>query len=295
MKKSLVRWRLLVSVIVLLALNFLSVPASAGYRTSFQSYEIKISEPARSGQSYEGEMPVEGTSGLERVWFCVRGPNGELETYPAGVNERRFQLSIPLRFGPGDYTIWAGDNATSFDGSIRFKATNKLEEDIRYSSPSAYIDSNNQDVVALANQLAKPEASEMKKLQAIYGWVTKNITYDYQAYLSGQSQLTPASETINSKKGVCTNYAFVVAALSRASGLQARVVYGDAKNSNRWSSQKHAWNEVMVGGRWVAVDATWDAGYIGNGSFVPSPTTEFFNPDANAFALTHLASSYTLH
>lgn len=296
MKKSLVRRTLIVSLITLSVLNFLIPTASAWLRTSFQSSEIKISAPEMSGLSYNGAISIEGQSSLERVWFCVRGPAGELEAYPADVNSRHFQLSVPFRFGPGKYTIWAGDNATSFDGNVRFIATNKLDQDNRYISPSAYIDSDKKDVVALANEIVKPEASEMEKLKAIHSWVTKNIAYDYQAYITGQNQLTPASETIKSKKGVCRDYAFVVAALSRASGLQARVVYGDASNADkRRVSQKHAWNEVMVNGLWVMVDATWDAGYIRNGSFVQLPTTEYFNPNVNTFALTHVASTYTLH
>jgi transglutaminase-like putative cysteine protease len=209
--------------------------------------------------------------------------------------EGSFKVEVQLRFGPGNYTIWAGDNPTRFDGIIRFEIINKLENDTRYISPSAYVDSSNQLVVDLVSQIVTPQMSETEKLKAIYGWVTGNIAYDYQAFLAGQSQLVTASQTIINKDGVCRDYAFLVAALARAAGLQAKVVNGQTWESNGWTPQSHAWNEVYVDGRWVTIDAAWDAGYIQNSLFVAAPTTKYFGQDSGEFAVTHFAAAYTTH
>jgi transglutaminase-like putative cysteine protease len=286
---------LFVCMVVLIGLLCFSLPASADYSTGFSSSVIRITSPSSSGFDCEGTLTVAGTSQLDQVWFCLRGPAGELVTHPAEVLDGSFKLEIQLRFGPGKYTVWAGDNPTRFDGVIRFELESKLAADTRYITPSAYVDCDNQSVVDLVYQIVTPQMGETAKLKAIHDWVAGNISYDYQAYLVGQSQLVPASETLKSKKGVCRDYAFLVAAMSRAAGLQAKVINGQANKNNTWASQSHSWNEVYADGRWVTVDATWDAGYIQNNNFVAALSTKYFAPDIREFALTHYASANTYH
>lgn len=286
----------LISAVILVSLIIFSVPASAGYYSiGFSNPSIQISSPSSSGFNCDGNLTIEGTSNLDRVWFCVRGPAGELITHPAGVQGGSFKLDIQLRFGPGKYTIWAGDNSTKFNGKIRFELNNQSEKDTRYISPSAYVDSDNQLVRDLACQILTPQMSETEKVKAIHDWVAGNIAYDYNAFLEGDTTLVPASETLKNKKGVCRDYSFLVAALARAAGLQAKVVHGQTWQSNGWTSQSHAWNEVYADGKWVTVDATWDAGYIQNNSFVHAPSSTYFAPDSEDFADTHFASAYTTY
>lgn len=286
---------LFISTVILVSLLIFSVPASADYSIGFSNSSIQVSSPSCSGFSCEGNLTIEGTSNLDRVWFCVRGPAGELITYPADVQGGRFSLDMQLRFGPGKYTIWAGDNPTRFNGVIRFELINKLEKDTRYISPSAYVDSDNQSVVSLVYEIVTPQMSETEKLKAIHDWVAGNISYDYQAFLEGNITLVPASQTLKNQKGVCGDYSFLVAALARATGLQAKVVYGQTWESNGWKSQSHAWNEVYADGRWVTIDATWDAGYIQDNSFVAALSNKYFDPDSEDFAVTHFASAYTAY
>lgn len=282
-----------ISTVILVGLLIFSVPASAGYSIGFSNSSIQISSPASSGFNCEGNLTIEGTASLDRLWFCVRGPAGELLTYPVDVQDGSFSLDIQLRFGPGKYTIWAGDNPTRFDGTIRFELNNKLAKDTRYISSSSYVDSDDQSIVALAGEIVTPQMSETEKLKAIHDWVAGNIAYDYQAFLAGDNTLVPASQTLKSKKGVCRDYAFLVAALARATGLQAKVVQGETLEKNGWTPQSHAWNEVYADGKWVTVDATWDAGYIQGNSFVAAPSRKYFAPDSEDFAVTHFALAYT--
>ena len=286
---------LFITMVLLVSVLCFSLPASAEYSTGFSNSAIQITAPSSSGFESEGNLSIEGTSKLEQVWFCVRGPAGELATYPADVQDGSFKLDMQFRFGPGKYTIWAGNSSTNFDGVIRFELVNKLAVDTRYISPSAYVDSNNQSVVDLVYQIVTPQMGETEKLKAIHGWVTSSIAYDYQAFLEGNVKVVPASQTLKDKKGVCRDYAFLVAALARASGLQAKVVNGQTWESNGWTPQSHAWNEVYADGQWVTVDATWDAGYIQDNSFVFAPSTKYFAPDSVDFAVTHFASAYTTY
>jgi hypothetical protein len=293
--KALVRKRALITVFLLsMALVILPGSANAKGNAGFESSEIQLLSPAKNNLTFKGTVLLEGTSSLDRVWFCVRGPGGELETWFVDTKEEHFKLDIPMRFGKGTYTVWAGDNATYFDGKIRFEAVNELEKDIRYISNSAYVDSKNPEIAALANSLLKPEMKDMDKLFAIHSWVTSNIAYDYEEFLSGNIGMSTASQTIKEREGTCRDYSFVIAALARAANLEARVVYGETKGESRFG-RWHAWNEVRIGDRWVTVDATWDAGYIKDGRFVFSPSTKYLDPDSKVLATTHAPSTYAIH
>lgn len=269
--------------------------AWAEYSVSFASPSITITAPSRNNAECSGKLLIEGTSTLTQVWICLRGPEKELETYSVPVKEGRFSRTVDLRFGPGIYTVWAGDNPRRFDGSIRFTVNSLEDEDWRYISPSAYVDSDSAVIKSLAESLVDSGASDMDKVRSIHAWVTQNIAYDCAADSNTDSSMVPASQTVTLRKGICLNYALVTAALARAVGLPAKVVYGQAGAENDgFLPQLHAWNEILVDGKWVPVDATWDAGYIKDGRFIRKPSTTYFNPDESLWRKTHHPLEVTL-
>lgn len=290
-KSSSILW---VTFIFMIFVSFsYMTPALGAYLVSFSSDVAEISAPAQNGATCNGVISIEGTSQLKQIWLCVRGPKGEITTHPVEVVQKSFHYDLPLRFGAGTYTIWAGDTAQHFDGKIRFEVINSATSDLRYSTHSAYVDSNNAVVTQLSNSLIKPGMTEEQKLEAIYQWVTENISYDYTAYRENKNELKKASLVIEEKKGTCRDYSFTVAALARAAGLESKVVYGQARNGQQ--SEYHAWNEIKINNQWVSVDSTWDAGYVKNGIFTFAPQRKFYKVAPTAFEQTHQADLITLH
>ena len=276
-------------ILFLIAVSFCLVftsSAFAGYSVNFATDKIQIINPPNNGTEVHGVLPISGTAKVDEVWFCIRGPQDEVEVQKAQVTEGEFSIQVTLRFGPGLYTIWAADNKTSFDGKIRFTANNVIEDN-RYISASNYVNSDDPAIIELSSNLVNDDMTDMEKAKAIHDWVAGNIEYDYQAYLEGDLGLKTASATLQDGSALCSGYSFLYAALSRAAGLTAKVVYGQIKSSQGWEAQKHAWNEVMINGKWINVDSTWDAGYIKDGSFVASLSNDYFNPAAAVFASTH--------
>ena len=108
-------------ILTLLLTISMSLPAYADYSTGFKSPSMQITAPTTSGFQSNGVVHVKGTSTLDRVWFCVRGPANEVKTCSTEVNGGSFEMDLQLCFGPGKYTIWAGDNNTQFEGLIRFE------------------------------------------------------------------------------------------------------------------------------------------------------------------------------
>lgn len=295
MKKSLKR-NVILLILVAFVFGLVLAPSAlaAGYSIGFATSEIQIADPPNSGAEVHGILPINGTASVDEVWFCVRGPHDEVEIQHAQVLEGNFSIEIALRFGPGQYTIWAGKNKTSFDGKIRF-TTNNVVEDNRYTSPSIYVNCDAPEIVLLSSGLVNDDMTDLEKAKALHDWVAGNIEYDYRAYLDGDLSLKKDTQVLNDGKGVCSGYSFLYASLCRAAGLTAKVVYGQVKSSKGWASQQHAWNEVKIGDKWITVDNTWDAGYIKDGTFVAALTDEYFNSSPAAFALTHSESEDKLY
>lgn len=293
-KKSTAR---LVSMVLtaLLFIAVMNIPTyAASYSVGFQTASIQITSPDMNNAQYDKFMTIEGTSSLSKVWLCLRGPNGEVTTYPVDVQNGIFKKDIWFRFGAGKYTVWAGDNEKQFDGKIRFEVQNTSAGDYFALTPSGYVNSDHEAIRNITKAIITENMTDLEKAKAVHDWVTKNITYDTAAYYQGTVDMNTALQVINSKKGLCRDYSFVYASLARSAGLQTKVVYGDAWNNTSKAYEKHAWNEVCIDGKWISVDTTWNAGYVKNKSFVVAATNTYFNMDAETFSKTHKVTSVTL-
>ncbi|WP_053598550.1 transglutaminase domain-containing protein [Bacillus sp. FJAT-18017] len=137
--------------------------------------------------------------------------------------------------------------------------------------PSSVVQSDNSEVIQLAKEIIKDKNTDHEKSAAIYVWVTENLEYDAETYfatLRGQSfTFKSAMEALESRKAMCMGFSHLTAALHRAAGIEARVVYG----------KDHAWNEIKLEGRWVPQDTTRGAGYIDlqSETFVHIPNMEY--------------------
>ncbi len=300
-------WKLIVACLVLsLFMTTMGVPAAEAALISYRNSQIEITSPSDNGDSYENTVEVRGTSSLATVWLYAKGPTNEGTLYPIEVHEGMFAETVHLRFGPGKYIFWAGDNNRSFDGTVRFEVECSDQQDNRFIAPSSYVDSDHPEIVKLARQIVNnadtgaegaegvSTQTELEKVAAIHDWVAKNVSYDYSSYLANDLSQKKSSQVLADKNGVCSGYSALVAALARAAGMPARIVFGTAQDSNN-APQTHAWVEVMVDDQWLDVDATWDAGYVQNGEFVFSFSREYFNPTPEGLALTHTTNQISAY
>ena len=120
-------------------------------------------------------------------------------------------------------------------------------ETVRYLMPSRYCQV---DLFEDFAQRGFGHLSGGAKVSAILQWVTTNISY---APGSSDSHTT-ALETFTQRQGVCRDFAHVLIALARASGIPARFV---SVYAPRVTPQDfHAVAEVYLSGRWHLVDPT---------------------------------------
>ena len=92
--------------------------------------------------------------------------------------------------------------------------------------------------------------TDYQRVQAIYGWLCGNVTYDNARLNQGISHTAYAAAI--EKTAVCQGYATLFYRLALSCGIDARLIAGDGGGP-------HAWNAVKLGSKSYLADATWDA------------------------------------
>ncbi|MFE4713660.1 transglutaminase domain-containing protein [Paenibacillus sp. NPDC056722] len=169
--------------------------------------------------------------------------------------------SFPLQQGNGSYKVSVLENTTG----NKYKSLYSETLDLSLNDTSAvYLGSvqnvkwNSSDIAILkAKQLTEGKTTVQGKVQAIHDYIVANVKYDYSLANSVTTDYIPnINNTLTSKKGICYDYASLFAAMSRSVGVPTKLVMGNTS----YVAQYHAWNEVLIDGKWVTIDTTVDAG-----------------------------------
>jgi transglutaminase-like putative cysteine protease len=121
---------------------------------------------------------------------------------------------------------------------------------MRYILPSRYCESDR--VSELALDLFGKLPARYERVAAVQEWVRNHVLYESSTSDSG----TTALDTLNSRKGVCRDFAHVMITLCRALNLPARFTTGTdyGASATLGPPDFHAYVEVFVGGRWCIFD-----------------------------------------
>jgi transglutaminase/protease-like cytokinesis protein 3 len=131
------------------------------------------------------------------------------------------------------------------------KATTQEPVDLNvWLMPERFIESDHESIRALASSLQK--SAKIKTVQSIFEWVRDNITY--AGYIPED---LGALQALQHRRGDCTEYADLVVALARASGLAARMVGGYVVDHDVAPRPQdyHNWAEIYLDDSWRVVDS----------------------------------------
>jgi transglutaminase-like putative cysteine protease len=170
--------------------------------------------------------------------------------------------TLPLQMGSGEYTITL---LGSKDGR-RFRSLSKetidvkLKENAVYLSSSQTVDWNDESEVAiLAKELTKDAKTDMEKLELIHDYVINNVKYDYvKAANIAKGYIPNADTTLAEGTGICYDFAAITASMLRSVDVPTKLV----KGYSSYTPVYHAWNEVLIDGKWIVVDASTDSIYV---------------------------------
>lgn len=171
----------------------------------------------------------------------------------------RLDLEVRILEG-GSLPEGAGQRVTRLSGE-RMKVVLSMEpgplvdaaERKKALSPHGPIDSDHPAIEAQALALTAGLGSQKEKAQALVKWVYSALKKELATHIPS------ASKVLERRVGDCTEHTWLFVALARAAGIPARPVYGLMYiDGTEPSFGYHAWAEVELDGRWVALDPTWE-------------------------------------
>lgn len=207
------------------------------------------------GSTRRGVVLVKINSGTSKAWKCLlKGPSG---SYQYDLLKRGVYEGVPLQMGSGAYklTVYEQISGTSFATHTAHSFNVSLSSSLSpYTASSIIVDfSSGSASTAKAKSLVSGKTNQVARIEAIYNWVVDNIAYD--RVLAGKitskevkTYIPDPDKTMSSRKGICYDYAALMAAMLRSQGIPTRLIMGLVPQGY------HAWNEVYLAGTgWVVI------------------------------------------
>ena len=233
----------------------------------------------------EGYVMVKYSGGASRVKIQITGPDKTTYTYDSSKNG--FE-AFPLTAGNGGYTvnvyteIHSSQYALAQGASFQATLTSGL---LPYLYPSQYVNyTAGSKAVAKGEELASSAATVLEVVGSVYNYVISNVTYDdYKAANVKSGYLPDPDDTLAAGKGICFDYAALLATMLRSQGIPTRLEVGYVSGGiyHAWISvytTETGWINGIIqfdGKSWKLLDPTFASNgnqsssimqFIGNGS-----------------------------
>lgn len=254
------------------------LPEAAG-KVTYGNKNISIDASNLS----EGYFMVKYEGDADKVKLQLHTPDGETYTYTLAIGSYE---AFPLSAGDGDYHLevleHAYDDMYALAHSEDFKV--RLNDEFRpFLYPNQYVwFTPEYKAVTYAAELSDKASNDLDYVELVYRYVTENIKYDEELAANVKSGYLPnIDNTMDSGKGICFDYASLMAAMLRSQGIPTKLVVGYSGDAyHAWISvylKETGWVDKVIefdGKSWSLVDPTLAANnsgpsvkkYIGDGN-----------------------------
>ena len=230
-----------------------SKPSSSSGTTALKNNGCEID----TSKASSGTIRVRQNGSTTKVKVLVYF-NGSSKYYQYTIPTNNTWTSIPLQSGSGTYKVRFMKQVSGTSYTQMYSVTFQVgmqNANSAYLNPSQYVVYNSGSAcVTKAKSLVAGAGSDAQKVSRIYSYIVNNISYDYDKMNNLPSGYLPNPDsTLSSRKGICFDYAALMAAMLRSQGVPCKLVIGNADGAY------HAWNMVYVNGSWQLYDATYGA------------------------------------
>ncbi|MEG1862401.1 MAG: transglutaminase-like domain-containing protein [Oscillospiraceae bacterium] len=176
-----------------------------------------------------------------KVKLLLDGPDGVQYTYTLNGGDEVF----PLTAGDGRYTVSICENIEGINYSVILSVAFDVtlqSEFLPFLYPNQYVMfGQDTDCVTIGSEQAAGAHSEIEVVSSVYNYVMKNLSYDYEKSKKLQSGYTPkVDEILDEGKGICFDYAAVMATMLRTQNIPTKLDVGYA------GTIYHAWLSVYI-------------------------------------------------
>ena len=208
-----------------------------------------------ASNTVDGYIMVKHEGSSKRLKAKVERGGG---SYFYDLNNNGAYEVYPLQMGNGIYTIKVYEQVegTSYavlyavDINVSMKDTDRV-----FVFPNQYVwYTNYNDAVELSYRLCQNLSTDQERVDIIFDYIDSHLKYDTKKAETVTSGYLPdVDETLSSGKGICFDYAALMAAMLRAHDIPTRLVIGNVDPEGIL----HAWNQIYIDGKWVWMDVTF--------------------------------------
>ena len=179
------------------------------------------------------------------------------EGYDSSNLKRWVSLAMEETDSPieGDYILW---NYAGYSASVSYSSGSANTTcNIKYAITFTYYTTPEQEA-ELADRVDdlldsfefSESSSDFTKIQTIYDYVCRHVTYDNENLNDDSYKLkfTAYAALINGT-AVCQGYSSLIYRMAKQEGIDSRII----------ASTTHGWNIVRMDGLYYYLDATWDS------------------------------------
>jgi len=233
------------------------------------SSEVLLLPEASGTVTYEGNGVTIDASHSDQGYVMVRCAPSEMRLKARiSLNEETYYYDLPggdvysvfpLQMGDGIYTIRVMEQVESDLYAMRYGAEVDVrlsDESLPFLYPNQYVwyDSSTKTVQKAA-ELAEGLSSDAEIAKQFYRFVVRHMTYDNEKAATVKKGYLPnVDEALETGKGICFDYAELLAVMLRSRGIPTKMLIGTVSSENLY----HSWNSVYLDGEWVWMDATLD-------------------------------------
>lgn len=237
------------------------VPSADG-EVTYETAEVVVD----ASNVTEGYIMVRYTGDAAKVRMLLDTPSGDTYNYLMPIDGS--YAVFPMSDGSGSYNVGIYENIVDNDYAEVFSQEIEVElaDEVQvFLYPNRYVDFDAEsDAVKKGAELVAKTTTDLEAVEAVYRYVTENITYDYDKAETVQSGYLPVvDETLHTGKGICFDYASLMAAMLRSQRIPTRLEIGYAGTLyHAWISvyiEDQGWiDDVIVfdGEAWVLMDPT---------------------------------------
>lgn len=165
-------------------------------------------------------------------------------TYTYNLPQQQWTV-FPLSDGNGYYQFKVFINTSGSQYSLLTAVEQEVtlaDEFAPFLRPNQYVDySAASKAVETAWEITKDIVNPLGKVEAVYNFVVKELTYDNQKAATVQSGYIPVLDSVlEEKKGICFDYASLMTGMLRSQGIPCKMVFGYTGGAY------HAWISVWT-------------------------------------------------
>lgn len=195
---------------------------------------------------------------LSQVQFVYQGKTNQLKGQLKNALEQVLESDPYMNYTIESYGYSYSGSSKSANVSVQLSYRETAAQ-------TAYV---SRRVESILGSIIKPGMNDHQKMKVIHDWIVLHLRYDETL------QKYTAYDGLSSGSAVCQGYSLLTYKMLKEAGITNRIVEGTAAPRDTGISQLHAWNLVLLDGKWYHLDTTWDdpapdkAGEIGIGYYL---------------------------